>query len=161
MQRSVTLILLLFSWSLTTSAQKHLSSTAKAVKPARAPEIGQTGVIIDESLSVLRVSPSLFAEPIHRMQRGRRVQIQGVAESDGVKFFKVNAPPSSSGWVQADAVFGRFRAGDEERCAILIQAMEGVDQMEAAHQFLTLYPDSKFRPTILLLFGDLLEETAV
>src|SRR5205085_12423602 len=40
-------------------------------------------------------------------------------------------------------------------------AMEGFDQIEAANQFLILYPDSKFRPTILLLFGDLLEETAV
>jgi len=115
---------------------------------------------MDETLSILRIGPRLFADPVHRMQRGRRVQIQAVAEADGVKFYKVAAPPSSTGWLQADAVFGKFRASDEDRCARLIQAMDGFDQIETANQFFTLYPDSKFKPAILLLFGDLLEETA-
>ena len=84
-----------------------------------------------------------------------------VAEVDGVKFYKVAAPPDKFGWVQADAVFGKFRVGDEERLARLVQASDGFDQIEVANEFFALYPDSKFRPSILLLFGDLLEEVAV
>ena len=88
------------------------------------------------------------------------VQIPGVTEADGVKFYRVTVPPTNFGWVQADAVFGKFRAGDEERLARLVQALDGFDQIEAAVEFFELYPTSKFRPSILLLFGDLLEEEA-
>lgn len=131
-------------------------------KPAavRAPEIGKTAVVIDEALSVLRQNPSLFAAPVQRMRRGRKVQILGVAEADGVTFYRVSAPPASTGWVQADAVFGKFRAGDEERLARLVQASAGFDRVELASAFFELYPASPLRPSILLLFGDLIEETA-
>jgi hypothetical protein len=94
------------------------------------------------------------------MRRGRKVVIQGVTEADGVKFYKVAAPPTNVGWVQADAVFGLFRASDEERLARLVQASDGFDQIEIATEFFSLYPKSQFRPPILLLFGDLLEEVA-
>jgi hypothetical protein len=94
------------------------------------------------------------------MRRGRKVVIQGVAEADGVKFYKVAAPPNNFGWVQSDAVFGTFRPSDEERLARLVQAADGFDQIEIAVEFLNLYPKSSFRPVILLLFGDLLEEVA-
>jgi hypothetical protein len=117
-------------------------------------------VVIDETLSVLRAKPSLFADTVQRMRRGRRVQILGVTEADGVRFYKVAAPPTNFGWVQADALFGKFRTGDEERLARLVQASDGFDQIEIASEFFQLYPDSQFRPPILLLFGDLLEEVA-
>lgn len=158
MRNTILLILLVLSLSTTFVAQR---TAAKPPKPGRSPEIGQTAIVIDETLSVLRNAPSLYAEPIHRMQRGRRVQIQAATEADGVKFYKVTAPPSSFGWVQADAVFGKFRPADEERFVRLVQSMDGFDQIEAANQFLTLYPESKFKPTVLLLFGDILEETAL
>lgn len=146
---------------LSAAAHGQRRGPAARTKPAvRSAENGQTAIVIDETLSVLRKAPSLFAESIHRMQRGRKVQILGSAEADGVKFFKVNAPPTSYGWVQADAVFGKFRAGDEERLARLVQALDGFDQIEAANQFFDLYPNSTLRPTILLLFGDALEEWA-
>jgi hypothetical protein len=123
-------------------------------------EIGQKAVVIDETLSVLRAKPSLFAEPIQRMRRGRKVQIQAVTEADGVKFYKVTAPPTSFGWVQSEAVFGKFRAADEQRLAALVQASTGFEQLEVATEFLNLFGDSTLRPSILLLFGDLMEETA-
>lgn len=126
----------------------------------RTRDIGSTAVVVDESLSVLRTKPSLFADPIQRMRRGRRVQILGAAEADGVKFYKVAAPPARFGWVQSDAVFGRSRSGDEERLISLIEATEGFDQIELAKMFLEMYPTSKFRPAVLLLFGDLLEDLA-
>jgi hypothetical protein len=127
----------------------------------RNTELGQTAVVIDETLSVLRDKPSLMADPIQRMHRGRRIQIMGIVEADGVKFYRVMAPPSNFGWVQSDAVFGKFRAADEERLAKLVQASSGFEQIETAVEFFNLYPDSKFRPSILLLFGDLIEEASV
>ncbi|MEQ1644310.1 MAG: SH3 domain-containing protein, partial [Pyrinomonadaceae bacterium] len=115
---------------------------------------------IDETISVLRKNPSLFSDSVHRMQRGRKVQILAVTEADGVKFYKVTAPPKNFGWVQSDAVFGKFRPNDEERLARLVQAANGFEQLEMANEFFALYPNSRFRPAILLLFGDLLEEAA-
>lgn len=149
---------------LTIYPQKHnLVSTArtKTAGSAKSGEIGGQATVIDETLSVLRQKPSLFAAPIQRMRRGRKIIVMGVAEADGVKFYKVAAPPDNFGWVQADAVFGKFRVGDEERLARLVQASDGFDQIEVANEFFSLYPGSKFRPSILLLFGDLLEEVAV
>ena len=126
----------------------------------RTAEVGQTAVVMDENISILRAKPSLFAESVQRMRMGRRVRITGVTEADGVKFFRVTATPPAVGWVQSDAVFGKFRADDEERFARLVQASSGFEQIEAATYFFELYPASKFRPPILLLFGDLLEDAA-
>ena len=123
-------------------------------------ESASTAFVIDETLSVLRSRPSLFAEPVQRMRRGRRVQILGSTEADGVRFYKVSAPPARFGWVQAEAVFRKSRFDDEERLARLVQAADGFDQIELARAFLNLYPTSKFRPQVLLLLGDLLEEVA-
>lgn len=128
--------------------------------PAKSREIGSTAVVMDETLSVLRIKPSLFAEPVQRMRRGRQVRILGLTEADGVKFYRISALPSYTGWVQANAVFGKFRDGDDARLARLVQSMNGFDQIEAAVEFFNLYPASQFRPALLLLFGDLLEDTA-
>jgi hypothetical protein len=133
--------------------------TAEAQKQ-RVRETGTTAVVIDERLSLLRTRPSLFADAVQRMRRGRRVQILGVTESDGVKFYRI-ASSGRSGWLQSEAVFGRFRPGDEERLARLVQASDGFDQVELAVEFLRLYPSSRLRPPMLLLLGDLLEQAAV
>ncbi|MDQ3221563.1 MAG: SH3 domain-containing protein [Acidobacteriota bacterium] len=141
--------------------KRRLAPTVKgrAAFAQKHREIGGTAIVIDETLSVLRIKPSLFAESVQRMRRGRKVQILGATDADGVKFYRVSAPPNNTGWVQADALFGKFRTGDEERLARLVQASDGFDQIELAVNFLEIYPDSQFRPSILLLFGDLLEET--
>ena len=117
-------------------------------------------IVIDENLSLLRLKPSLFADSIQRMRLGRRVQILGSFENDGVRFLKVSAPPRW-GWIQADALAGKFRPNDEERFARRVQAADGFDRIELASIFLTTYPTSRLRPAMLLLFGDLLEEAAV
>src|SRR5512139_2606140 len=132
----------------------------RAAPPPKHREIGQTAVVADETLSVLRVSPSLFADSIQRVGRGRQVRILAVAEADGVRFFRVAAPPARVGWIQADAIFGKFREGDDERMARLVQASDSFDQIETATSFLKLFPASKFRPAVLLLMGDMLEDTA-
>lgn len=159
----ITLLLVTVAFYGSSSAQHRKITTTPKPKTAIAPkssEIGQTAVVIDETLSVLRKNPSLFSEAVQRMRRGRTVQILEIKEADGVKFYRVAAPPNNFGWVQADAVFGKFRKDDEERFARLVQALDGFDQIEAAIEFFELYPKSQFRPSILLLFGDLLEEVA-
>jgi hypothetical protein len=123
--------------------------------------VGQTAVVIDESLSVLRMQPSLYALPLQRMRRGRRVQIVGMTEADGVKFYKVAASRAKFGWIQSDALAGKFRNDDEVRFVRLIQAADGFDQVELASAFIQLHPSSRFRASMLLLFGDLLENVAV
>lgn len=162
--RLAVLLLSVFLVASFAYAQKRRPIAGTKIKAAgsqKSGEIGRSAVVIDETLSVLRVKPSLFADSVQRMRRGRKVQILGVTEADGIKFYRVSAPPNNSGWVQADAVFGQFRAGDEERLAQLVQASDGFDQIEIAVSFFELYPSSRFRPSILLLFGDLLEEIAV
>lgn len=148
--------------ALTTIAlsQKQQPLPRNRIATNKSPEIGKTATVVDENLSVLRAEPSLFADVIQRMRRGRKIHILGVTEADGVKFYKITAPPRNYGWVQADAVFGKFRASDEERLARLVQSRDGFDQIEAADKFFNLYPTSKFKPSILLLYGDVLEEVA-
>jgi hypothetical protein len=150
----------IFSGSL--AAQQRRSTVTPKPKGGvvKSGEVGQTAFVIDETLSVLRSKPSLFSDSIQRMRRGRKVQILAVTEADGVKFYRVTAPPANYGWVQADAVFGKFRGGDEERLARLVQASDGFEQLEIAGEFFNIYPESSFRPSILLLYGDLLEEVA-
>ena len=150
---------------LTACVIDGFSQTRRPVRRTSAPaakarEVGQMAYVMDESLSVLRPKPSLFAVPMQRMRRGRVVKILGVTEADGVKFYRVSAIPTGSGWVQADAVFGKFRQGDDPRLARLLQSMNGFDQIEAATEFFNLFPTSQFRAAILLLYGDLLEDAA-
>jgi len=158
--KAVLLITLTLALFLAPVAAQTRSTTTTKATAARSPEIGQTAVVVDETLSMLRMKPSLFAEGVHRMRRGRRVQILGATEADGVKFYRVTVPPRNYGWVQSDAVFGKFRPGDEDRLAKLVQAADGFEQLEIAVEFFNLYPQSKLRPAILLLYGDLLEDTA-
>lgn len=130
-----------------------------ALQPARGAS--SAGVVIDERLAVLRAEPSLFSKSVLRMQNGRKISVLGSKESDGVMFYRVTAPPNNYGWVQSDAVAGRFRRGDDARLARLVQASDGFEQTERAVIFLETFPDSELRPAILLLHGDLMEEAAL
>ncbi len=132
----------------TVAAQKSIGNT-------------NTATVVDERLAVLRVEPSLFAKSIQRMRIGRIVLISASKEADGVVFYRITAPPNNFGWVQAEAVFGKFRRGDDERLARLVQSSDGFDQIERAQIFLETFAASPLRPAILLLFGDLMEETAL
>ena len=107
MRTSFPTVLLVLVTVAAVSIDAQTKKPASPAKPKptaapRPPEIGQSAVVVDELLSNLRKEPSLFAESIHRMQRGRKVQILGVAEADGVRFFKVTAP-----WGQ-DVLKGTF-----------------------------------------------------
>lgn len=143
-----------------TNAQKRRIEAKPAKNQTTAAKTNKA-VVIDERLSVLRAQPSLFAEPIQRMRSGRVVSILGSKEADGVMFYRITALPKNSGWVQSDAVFGKFRRGDDERLAKLVQSSDGFEQIERAQIFLETFPNSTLKPAILLLLGDVIEEVAL
>jgi hypothetical protein len=155
------IFLLILAFVVTVDAQKgRVSSkpTKYTITAKKSVEKSNTAVVVDERISVLRSQPSLFAAPIQRMRCGRIVSVTGSKEADGVTFYRVTALPNNSGWVQSEAVFGKFRRGDDERLAKLVQSSDGFEQIERAQIFLETFPDSTLRPAILLLLGDLMEE---
>ena len=151
--------LLVFSLSIFRKT-KHFPQIKNKL-PQSKNNITNKAIVIDERLAVLRVSPSLYARRVQRMCGGREVFISESKDADGVTFYRVNVSPTNTGWVQADAIVGTFRRGDDQRLARLIQASDDFDRIERASIFLEMFPKSPFRPPILLLFGDLIEEEAM
>jgi hypothetical protein len=164
MKRSLLLFSLVFSvFTLTTEAQKkrrpQISNKNSAT--VETPQGNKnTAIVVDERLAVLRVEPSLYSRPFQRMRTGRLVSISGTKQADGVTFYRVVVPPNNYGWVQSEAVFGKFRKGEDERLARLVEASDGFEKIERAALFLTNFPNSPLRPAILLLSGDVVEEAA-
>jgi len=152
------LVFLVFTSNLEAQKRRVLPKPKVAQK---ANANTNTAVVVDERLAVLRSEPSLFANSIQRMRLGRIVTISGTKEADGVTFYRVTASRNNYGWVQADAVFGKFRRGDDERFARLIQASDDFEQIEKATTFLETFTASPLRPAILLLLGDLVEEISL
>jgi hypothetical protein len=160
------LFLVFLALTLQIQAQKKRRFNSVVRKPAAQLQIPRenpnTVIVVDERLAVLRSEPSLYARPIQRMRRGRVIQVsRDAVEADGVTFYRVNLPAAEGGgWVQAEAVVGKTRRGDDERLARLVQSSEDFDQIERATIFLENFPKSPLRPAMLLLFGDLIEEAA-
>jgi len=158
---SLTFVFLTFLvFSSNTQAQNRRRFPPK-VKNSIVAQPSNNAVVVDERLAVLRFEPSLFSNAVIRMQNGRKISILGSKEADGVTFYRITAPPNNYGWVQAEAVAGKFRRGDDARLAKLIQSSDGFEQIERAQIFLETFKDSSLRPAILLLMGDLMEETAL
>jgi hypothetical protein len=164
MKRSLllfSLVLLVFALPASPQNKRRAPVSNKRTTAYQAPKINTTtAIVVDERLAVLRVEPSLYGKPIQRMRRGRLVSISGSREADGVVFYRVVVPPRNYGWVQAEAVAGKFKRGEDERLAKLVQASEGFEQIERAMLFLETFANSALRPPILLLLGDLIEENA-
>ena len=154
---SIFLIVFLVSNSNVQAQNRRRVPKTKNPVAAKTPT---TAIVVDERLSVLRVEPGFSAKPVQRMRSGRIVTISGSRDADGVTFYRINAAPNY-GWVQAEAVFAKFRRGDDARLAKLVQSSKGFEQIERAAIFLETYTDSSLRPAILLLLGDLMEETAL
>lgn len=158
--KSITFILLLLALFVVEAESQRRAVKSPPGRAAIGQNVSHTAIVMDETISLLRREPSLYADALQRMRRGRKVRIVGVKEADGVRFFRVVAVPPAEGWVQADAVFSERRPEDEERLARLVQALSGFEQIEAAVHFFRMYPNSRLKPAILLLFGDALEDTA-
>jgi hypothetical protein len=156
------LVFLAFAAPAEAQKKRRIAPIKKPISAAQTPRenLNATVIVVDERLAVLRAQPSLYAAPIQRMRRGRQILVSGAREADGVRFYRVNLSTEGAGWVQADAVIGKSRRGDDERLARLVQGSSGFDQIERAQIFLENFPTSPLRPAILLLYGDVAEEAA-
>ncbi len=124
------------------------------------PDIGSTAFVIDQRLSVLRTEPGLYTEPLKRLNTGAEITVFEEKEADGVSFYSVADNTAQTGWIQSEAIAGSFRKNDDDRLARLIFGSSGFVQVERIAIFLKVFENSSIRPTILLLFGDLLEDYA-
>ncbi len=149
-------ILLVSNFNLQAQNRRRVSPKPKTPVAAKT---SNTATVVDERLAVLRVEPGFYAKTVQRMRRGRTVTISGSREADGATFYRINAAPNY-GWIQAEAVVGNFRRDDDARLAKLVQGSGGFEQIERAAIFLETFKESPLRPAILLLLGDLMEETA-
>ena len=118
-------------------------------------------VVVDERLSVLREEPSLSAQLVRRLGRGRIVSITGTRRTgEGIVFHRVAVTRRTRGWVQAESLVSPGRAGDDERLLRLIRGSEGFDRIARAQIFLDTFPRSPLRPAVLLIHGEALEAVA-
>jgi len=145
-----------------TLALATLAPAVCAKGKRRPPAGGSTAVVVDERLSVLRDAPSVSANLLQRLGRGRYVSVTGERRTrDGVTFLRVAVTSRTSGWVQSEALVRPSRAGEDARLLRLIKgSSENFDRLARARIFLEAFPRSTLRPAVLLLFGDAAEESA-
>jgi len=161
MKCSILRLVLLVSLAFTSDLEAQKRRVPQKIRGQNVTQPTNMAIVIDERLAVLRAAPGFFARTVLRMRRGRQISISGSKVADGATFYRVSAPPNNFGWVQAEAVAGKSRPGDDARLARLVQSSEGFEQIERAQIFLETFTDSTLRPAILLLIGDLMEETAL
>ena len=124
----------------------------------RIPTGGRLAIVVDERLSALRIAPSLSAKLIERLGRGRFVAIIAKHKSaDGLTFVRVKVNRRRNGWIQSDALISSSQAADDERLMRLIRSAEDFEMIARARIFLEVFPASRLRPAVLLLYGDAAE----
>ncbi len=155
---SIFIFLALFT---SVEAQRNRSRTVSKAKPIKSAQAENEAIIIDRRLAVLRIRPSLYAVPVQRMSVGRKVSVIDTKEADGVTFYQIRVSRNTIGWMQSDAVIGKFRKNDDQKLFKLMQTAEGFDQIDKAVVFLEQFPDSSLRSPTLLLLGDLMEDEAL
>lgn len=163
MKRSLilALVFIFLASVVSVEAQRNRSRIRSKTKVTKPKQKGIEAIVVDRRLAVLRTRPSLYAKPIKRMSVGRKVRVIGTREADGVTFYRLQVSTKTVGWMQAEAVIGKFRKKDDQRLFKLIQASEGFTQVDKAMIFLEQFPKSPLRPAILLLLGDLMEGEAI
>jgi hypothetical protein len=138
-----------------------LVAPAQARKKRRPPAVGRAAVVVDERLAALRDAPSMSANLLQRLGRGRYVSVTGEKSSgDGVTFYRVAVTRRTGGWIQSEAVIRPARAGDDARLLKLIRGSEEFDRLARARIFLDAFPRSPLRPAVLLVIGDAAEDAA-
>ena len=161
MKRSYFLLFLILLCSFSLYAQKKRNSSAVKPKAVQRAEISGIAVVVDSRLAILRKQPSLYSDSVQRMRTGRLLSVSAKKDVDGITFYRVTVPPRNYGWVQAEAIIRKNNEEDEQRLFRLIQAAKGFEQFERGAVFLDHFPNPKLRPVILLLLGDLAEETTL
>jgi hypothetical protein len=137
------------------------SVSSSFAQQRRAPEGGPRAVVVDERLAALRDEPSLSANLLQRMSRGRAVSVRGSKRApDGVTFYRVMVTRRTGGWIQSEAVVSPARRDEDARLLRLIQSSEDFDRVVRARIFLDVFPRSPLRPTVLMILGEEAEKSA-
>jgi hypothetical protein len=132
---------------------------ALAIK--RAPAGGRVAIVVDERLSVLRLTPELSGTLVRRVGRGGLVAVKGEKRGrDGVVFYKVNVTRRTGGWIQRDAVVSPSRSGDDARLLRLIKGSEDFNRVARARIFLDNFRLSELRPEVLMIYATAAEDAA-
>ncbi|MBK8812224.1 MAG: hypothetical protein IPN69_16060 [Acidobacteria bacterium] len=150
MRKPLFFVLLFIFSIIPTAAQKPRKPAPRSVR----------AVVVDNSLAVVRNAPGYFGQTVRRLRRGRELTVLGSKPADGAVFLRVSISPRTNGWIQREAVVVRTAAGDDERLLGLILSLKNFEQIEAVRIFLNEFPASPQRAQMLLLFGDLIEESA-
>ena len=139
-----------------------LGVTFAQAQTRRTPLAGRGAIVVDERLSVLRDSPSLYGKLLRRIGRGRVVTILGRSQSrDGIVFYRVAVTRRTRGWMQREALVLGNRRGDDLTLLRLIEASREFDRIARARIFLDTFPYSRLRPVVLLIYAEAAEEAAV
>lgn len=144
----------LFSILYTFMCLFFVSNTLNAQLQTKPQQKGQTAVVVDERLSILRFEPSLSAVILQRLSVGREIKIIGAKQADGVTFYRVIVPPEIRAWIQSEAVVSTTRKDDDTRLFNLIKISEDFERIERSRIFLEVFANSTYRPAVLLIFGD-------
>jgi hypothetical protein len=138
-----------------------LNSSSILAQQKKPPVGGRLAIVVDERLAALRATPQLKGRLVRRLSRGRLLAVRSMKTSaDGITFLLVNVSSRTHGWIQREAVVSPSRTGDDQRLFLLIEHSEGFDRISRARIFLSHFPRSRLRPTVLLLLGDTAEELA-
>lgn len=152
---SITFFAFVFVLALASSSDAQRRRRISSGASARA-------VVVDERLAALRDEPSLSAQLVQRLDRGRTVSITGTRRApDGTTFHRVAVTRRTRGWIQAESLVSASRADDDERLLRLIRGSQGFDRIVRAQIFLDTFPRSPLRPVVLLIHGDAIEEATV
>lgn len=121
-------------------------------------EKGTKAIVVIEKLALVRTGPGLLSTHEKRARNGTMVSIHECVIADGIEFCRVSG--NASGWIQRESLALPSIEGEDMRLAGLVQASDGFQKLVRASIFIEHFPESPFRPLMLLLFGDLAEGVA-
>ncbi len=156
MMRIFTFLLLILSVVGNSLGQR----SSRERRPEVKPRTGNAAVVIDERLALVRKAPSLLSGMVKRLKIGDKVTVFEEKSGDGVLFFRVADATAAGGWLQSEAVVGKFKNNEDQRLFRLILGSTGFTRVQRCAVFLEVFDSPMIRPSILLLYGDLIEEQA-
>ena len=120
------------------------------------------GMIVDERLSVLRVSPDSSSRLKQRLRRGRVVWINGSSRSTaGHLFLRVAVTRRTFGWILRESIAIQGVAGDARRLIALIEeTTDDFVKIRLARICADEYRATPFAARALLLLGEAAERSA-
>jgi len=128
--------------------------------PAYGARPGSRAFVIDSTVAVLRVRPSLDAAITKRLSDGRRVVILSqLRDRDGTQWTRVAVTRRTRGWVLAIALASPGDRGDERRMLDLLDDAEGIHRLRVARTATDHFPAVRAQATAV--FNDEADRAAL